>query len=66
MEGYLMDETKRDPIEDIFLIRQVLERATSGMRSLAPWFIRFGLVWLLYGGFSAAYARAGSSPWGWP
>ena len=49
-----MDESKRDPREDISLIRQILERATDGMKSVAPWFRGFGLLWLLYGAFSAA------------
>lgn len=48
-----MDESKRDPREDISLIRQMLERATDGMRTIAPWFTGFGLAWLIYGLFSA-------------
>ncbi len=48
-----MDESKRDPREDIYLIRQVLERTMDGMKSISPWFTGFGMVWLIYGGFCA-------------
>ena len=48
-----MEVNRRDPREDIFLIRQVLERAADGMRALAPWFIGLGLVWLAYGAFTS-------------
>ena len=48
-----MDENKRDPREDISLIKQMLERAMDGMKIIAPWFTGFGLIWLIYGVFSA-------------
>lgn len=48
-----MDESKRDPREDIILIRQMLERAIDGMKTIAPWFTGFGLLWLIYGVFSS-------------
>ena len=48
-----MDESRRDPREDIILIRQILQRATNGMKTVSPWFTGFGLVWLIYGLFSA-------------
>ena len=48
-----MDKSKRDPREDIYLIRQVLERTMDGMKIIAPWFTGFGLVWLIYGAFCA-------------
>ena len=44
-----MDENRRDPRENISLIRQILERATDGMKTVAPWFTGFGLVWLIFG-----------------
>lgn len=53
MEVVLVEEAKRDPREDIFLIRQMLERSMDGMKSLAPWCSGFGFVWLFYGAFSA-------------
>lgn len=43
-----MDESKRDPREDISLIRQIMERAMDGMKTIAPWFRAFGLAWLVY------------------
>ena len=49
-----MDESRRDPREDIFLIRQMLERATDDMKQVAPWFTAFGVLWLIYGALSAA------------
>ena len=52
MEVLMMDETKRDPREDISLIREMLERAMDGMKPAAPWFTGFGLIWLVYGLFS--------------
>ena len=48
-----MDDNERDPREDIILIRQMLERAMDGMKTIAPWFTGFGLVWLIYGAFSS-------------
>lgn len=48
-----MDESRRDAREDISLIRQMLEQALSGMKSIAPWFTGFGMAWLGYGAFSA-------------
>ena len=48
-----MDEYKRDPREDISLIRQMLERAMDGMKIIAPWFTGLGIAWLIYGAFSA-------------
>lgn len=43
-----MDESKRDPREDISLIRQIMERAMDGMKTIAPWFRALGLVWMIY------------------
>ena len=43
-----MDESKRDPREDISLIRQIMERAMDGMKIIAPWFRALGLVWMIY------------------
>ena len=48
-----MEEVKRDPREDISLIRQMLERTMGGMKAIVPWFTGFGILWLLYGGLSA-------------
>ena len=44
-----MDEQFRDPREDISYIKSILERAADGMKTVAPWFTRFGAVWLFYG-----------------
>ena len=44
-----MQEHTRDPKEDISYIRSILEKTTAGMKTVAPWFIRFGVLWLVYG-----------------
>ncbi|MBR2677041.1 MAG: hypothetical protein IKE28_09045 [Solobacterium sp.] len=48
-----MDELNRDPREDISLIKEMLEKAMDDMKPIVPWFTGFGIVWLIYGGFSA-------------
>jgi hypothetical protein len=48
-----MEEYKRDPKEDISLIRQMLEQTMDGMKAVEPWFTGFGIVWLIFKGFSA-------------
>ena len=49
-----MNETAWDPREDISLIRSILEKTTAGMKTVAPWFTGFGLIWLVYGLLCAA------------
>ena len=49
-----MEEHIRDPKEDISYIRSILEKAADGMKTAAPWFARFGAVWLVYGLLCAA------------
>ena len=44
-----MEEERRDPREDISYIKHILERAADGMKTVAPWFLRFGVIWLVYG-----------------
>ena len=44
-----MEEERRDPREDISYIRHILEKTADGMKSVAPWFMGFGLVWQVYG-----------------
>ena len=53
MEVILMDDSKRDPREDISLIRQMLERTVDGLQTVAPWVTGLGVVWLIYGALSA-------------
>ena len=47
MEVILMDDSKRDPREDISLIRQMLERTVDGLQTVAPWVTGLGVVWLI-------------------
>ena len=49
-----MNEQLRDPREDISYIRSILEKAADGMKTVAPWFTRFGVLWLVYGILCAA------------
>ena len=49
-----MNEQLRDPREDISYIRSILEKAADGMKTVAPWFTRFGVLWLVYGVLCAA------------
>ena len=44
-----MDEQLRDPREEISYIKSLLEKTADGMKAVAPWFIRFGILWLVYG-----------------
>ena len=44
-----MDEQLRDPREEISYIKSILEKTADGMKAIAPWFIRFGIIWLVYG-----------------
>ncbi len=44
-----MDEKNRDPREDISYIKRILEKTTADMKTVAPWFAGFGIVWLVYG-----------------
>lgn len=47
----MMDEKQPSlhlALDDLHLIRQVLERTTDSFRALAPSFFRMGLVWLAY------------------
>ena len=44
-----MDEQLRDPREEISYIKSILEKTADGMKAVAPWFIRFGILWLIYG-----------------
>ena len=44
-----MDEQHRDPWEEISYIKSILEKTADGMKAAAPWFIRFGILWLVYG-----------------
>jgi hypothetical protein len=44
-----MEEHTRDPKEDISYIRSILEKTTAGMKTVAPWFTGFGILWLVYG-----------------
>ena len=44
-----MEESIRNPKEDISYIRSILEKAADSMKSVAPWFTGFGIVWLVYG-----------------
>lgn len=44
-----MNEDRRDPREDISLIRSILEKTAADMKAIAPWFLRFGAAWLVYG-----------------
>lgn len=57
----MMDEQIRDPREDISYIRSILERAADGMKAAAPWFTRFGVLWLVYGVLCAALRIAMSA-----
>ena len=50
-----MNEEIRDPREDISYIKNILARTADGMKSVAPWFTRLGVVWLLYGLWSVLY-----------
>ena len=54
-----MHEDIRDPREDISYIKNILARTADGMKSVAPWFARLGIVWLIYGILSAALRLAG-------
>ncbi len=47
-----MNKSIRDPMEDISLIREILEKTTEGMKNIAPWIMGMGLLWLGYGLFS--------------
>ena len=49
-----MDEQLRDPREEISYIKSILEKTADGMKAVAPWFIRFGIIWLVYGILQAA------------
>ncbi len=53
-----MEDSSRDVREDISLIRQILERCLDGMKVMKPWFNGLGMVWLIYGGFSAVQRLA--------
>ena len=53
-----MEDSSRDIREDISLIRQILERCLDGMKVMKPWFTGLGMVWLIYGGFSAVQRLA--------
>ena len=44
-----MDEQHRDPWEEISYIKSILEKTADGMKAVAPWFIRFGILWMVYG-----------------
>ena len=44
-----MNEDIRDPREDISYIKNILARTADGMKSVAPWFTGFGVLWLVYG-----------------
>lgn len=44
-----MDEQLRDPREEISYIKSILEKTADGMKTVAPWFIRFGILWMVYG-----------------
>nr|MBQ4453214.1 hypothetical protein [Clostridia bacterium] len=44
-----MDEQLRDPREELSYIRSILEKTADGLKAAAPWFIRFGILWLVYG-----------------
>lgn len=54
-----MDEMHRNPQEDISYIRSILEKTTADMKTLSPWFARFGIVWLVYGLLTAALMLIG-------
>ena len=41
--------TRTMAMEDLHLIRQVLDQTATSFQTLAPVFWRMGLVWLLYG-----------------
>lgn len=49
-----MEEQLRDPKEELSYIRSILERTVDDMRGAAPFFMRLGVVWLIYGILSAA------------
>ena len=44
-----MEERIRNPKEDISYIRSILEKTADDMKGVAPYFTRFGEVWLIYG-----------------
>ena len=44
-----MDEQPRDPWEEISYIKSILEKTADGMKAVAPWVIRFGILWMVYG-----------------
>ena len=45
--------TRTMAMEDLHLIRQVLDQTATSFQTLAPVFWRMGLVWLLYGALLA-------------
>ena len=49
-----MEETDRSPQEELSYIRRILEKTADDMKAAAPWFARFGVVWLVYGLLTAA------------
>lgn len=55
-----MEERIRDPKEDISYIRSILEKTVDDMKSVAPYFTRFGVVWLIYG-ILCAMLRTGAT-----
>ena len=50
-----MEENIRDPREDISYIKNILAKTADGMKSIAPYFSRFGWIWLVFGLFSAVH-----------
>ena len=52
-----MEEQIRDPKEDISYIRRILEKAADDMRTAAPYFLWFGVIWLVYGLITAVVQR---------
>lgn len=53
-----MEENVRDPREDISYIRAILEKTADGMKGAASWFVRLGIIWLVYGILCAAQRLA--------
>ena len=59
-----MKEQLCDPREDISYIKSILEKASDGMKTVAPWFTWFGILWLVYGLWSVTerlVIKAGSA-----
>ena len=42
-------KTLTQAVDDLRLIRQVLDQTATSFRTLAPEFFRMGVVWLVYG-----------------